>query len=599
LGDVTLDPREQAHGYESEQRVRATRSQGEAPEVRSANTPRRLPWVISGVVRDATGGGLVTHAKITAMDDGSHWRWEANTAKDGTFRIDLERVRELTPFARRSLLFTLVAQAAGFQRGFRRFALPWESEDRFRWNLELELERGAIIHGRVLYAPGGGASGVTVRLRRRGQDEQKDQLADTDKDGKYLFDVGTRGDYRVKLDRPRQGVGPDGVEVVVRAFESIEARDLYVGGQSIGGRLFFGDGSPLARTEVILDDLASWRTLSVMSDVHGGFDFRGLLPGKYEVVVYGFFDNYSSGPLRPGGDRHEFRIDNSCLKAEVVDRLGWSVPEAEVGMHVWPAAQADQALASLRSNDLYAAFQLPVRSTSCRYTQLIETGSLVWCQAAAPGAQPVESLFKIRPGQNTKRFVVKKPKELTRVTFDVRDERGEPCPELEVSAEFGTGGFPLFEDRRLAGELPSLSLPPGDYRFRVVPVASGAGPTPQLSPYLCEARLHALPGRHHTIRLVARAGARIRLSFRCLDSERFTESDLMLVAQRGQLPPVEINRFDVLGGEPDDVGKGCVLGVKWTFEPGRWTFHLLVKDVERATQVALLKSGSVTALRFK
>ncbi|MHC4408283.1 MAG: sigma-70 family RNA polymerase sigma factor, partial [Planctomycetota bacterium] len=166
---------------------------------------------------------------------------------------------------------------------------------------------------------------------------------------------------------------------VVPALDT-EPTEFLLGGTMLRGRVLDESGSPLQGAKVYVAKTYDTRlrgprpladTLPIVSDAEGGFSWRALEPGRYDVVVL------TEGPARGAHKRIEIARGESepfvdvnvrqfpYMKIRVVDDLGQPVRvpldqlrtfPKERGTYTWSIGSADDGMSVLIGTERFGAF---------------------------------------------------------------------------------------------------------------------------------------------------------------------------------------------------------------------------------------------------
>ncbi|MCY3001853.1 MAG: carboxypeptidase-like regulatory domain-containing protein [Planctomycetota bacterium] len=284
-------------GAERDHRARVA---GVKPGTRDLELVLAAPLELSGRVLDTLGAPVVGATVRAIEDSGGMMRSIGGrrvnskpTGDDGSFVVS-----DLSPGT-----WSLDARAEGFTR-----CAPVDvtlARDEVHEPLELKLERGGAILGRVLRPDGTPAAGASVRqritmesLRSIGAEENGvPRSATAGEDGNFRF--GELGAGLVQLVASLDGFATSTiVEAQVKPGE--ETRDvvltLRIGGR-ITGEVYAKDGTPAAGAQVIAQltaDPLSQRFAT--SDREGLFAFEHMAPGAYQVLHIPGMGGGSSNP---------------------------------------------------------------------------------------------------------------------------------------------------------------------------------------------------------------------------------------------------------------------------------------------------------------
>jgi hypothetical protein len=152
-------------------------------------------------------------------------------------------------------------------------------------DIEVALERGVRVSGRVTGPDGGAAGGVLVRVdpaaSTRGA-AMNDPFTLTDPDGEYLLDSVDPGPTTLAFSRS----GLLTVRKNVTLSGSSAEVDAQLGaGSSISGLVVFDSGAPVANAEVRAWSAAEATDKSALTDESGTFGIANVAAGHYEITA--------------------------------------------------------------------------------------------------------------------------------------------------------------------------------------------------------------------------------------------------------------------------------------------------------------------------
>ncbi|TAJ11806.1 MAG: carboxypeptidase regulatory-like domain-containing protein [Planctomycetota bacterium] len=228
-------------------------------------------------------GAPIAGARVCAMLP--YDRGVSITAEDGAF--------ELSGVDPRARDVNIRASAAGFAIAQIRVA----GEAGSAGTVELRMERGARVSGRVLLPSGAPAEGVLVWANETGQaSPQPDELHWTDADGTFAIEGLARGVRSLRL--VRNDFVPGRARVVVPDdLSPIEGLELRLAiGRSIAGRVVRGDGAPVPWAYVVVEQAGvpeenvEWLGAGTHTNSDGRFRFGGVAEGalRFTVLKRGF-----------------------------------------------------------------------------------------------------------------------------------------------------------------------------------------------------------------------------------------------------------------------------------------------------------------------
>ncbi|QDU66612.1 carboxypeptidase-like regulatory domain-containing protein [Engelhardtia mirabilis] len=181
-------------------------------------------------------------------------------------------------------LLAVRAGAPGYLPQFAR--LPWTGD---RVEARLELKRGATVVGRMVDVGGAPLGGGWVRFDPIGEDRDPIfRQVIMPRDGYFAVQAPDPGGYQVSAELIGLGTS---AQVRVRIDSSAES-DVgtltLVGPGSIAGRTVFPSGEPVPgfglRLEAIGAQGLGFRSAVVETDEEGGFVFKGLAQGRYDLT---------------------------------------------------------------------------------------------------------------------------------------------------------------------------------------------------------------------------------------------------------------------------------------------------------------------------
>jgi protocatechuate 3,4-dioxygenase beta subunit len=234
---------------------------------------------VSGIVTDAAGEP-VTNATVVLS--------RAHMSSDGSFSFVMTTRDEAEVDAQGRFVYEevapgeidLEARAPGYRAVERTLEVPQGADLE---DIELPLEAGAIVAGRVLRADGTPAVGARVGPVRQGEPigPSASSRARTDGDGAYLLDGLPPGPATIEAT----------ADAGLRAVRDVELREgrneldlRFEGGQEVTGRVEDESGAPLAAAHVRLEPLGSMRSgPETTTGAAGRFGFEGVRAGQYRV----------------------------------------------------------------------------------------------------------------------------------------------------------------------------------------------------------------------------------------------------------------------------------------------------------------------------
>ncbi len=176
----------------------------------------------------------------------------------------------------------LTVQAPGFAEGkLSGFTLE---EGKVLENLEIALEPGSTLTGRITSSEGTAIAGASIRMERAGDDSPMPQFAEkrttTDSNGDYKLESLPSGELSIVFDKA-------GFQTE-RKTARLSGRELRLDVRLSRGRDFSGTvtteaGAPVADATVHAQSAAvDAQRRSARSDTNGNFKFEGLTPGRYQ-----------------------------------------------------------------------------------------------------------------------------------------------------------------------------------------------------------------------------------------------------------------------------------------------------------------------------
>ncbi len=172
----------------------------------------------------------------------------------------------------------VVVQAEGFQpRTLLGVQLPLEQD------LEVRLEMGGLLSGRVESTAGDPISGALVTLLREGAAEARLRLPSSiaDSDGRFEFDGIAAGRYTLRASKENFLDGEIGGLEVEAGQGREDLSVILASGSEIGGVVLSPEGALVATAQVSVRQAG--RRIEAASDHQGRFLLRGLVPGPAEV----------------------------------------------------------------------------------------------------------------------------------------------------------------------------------------------------------------------------------------------------------------------------------------------------------------------------
>jgi hypothetical protein len=253
---------------------------------------------VRGIVRDANGSPIAGALVHGANDDIPYGRSSTTTDEQGRFILG-----GISPYA----ATTIIAQTDGGGTHASIAGESTQSWEQTRWvSLDLVLQPGAALHGRVLY---GGKPRVGVRMKlQRTLGDNKNRYYPwgevvTDADGRYRIGGLTAGDgYMFEIYDDEGLLSPDWhhqspyIQRIPADKPEIELPDVLLvsRGQSLGGMVVDPQGRPVSGITVSAS-LADGRMLSrpptgpvpwTKTDEDGRFELSQLPDELIELIAY-------------------------------------------------------------------------------------------------------------------------------------------------------------------------------------------------------------------------------------------------------------------------------------------------------------------------
>jgi len=339
-----------------------------------------------------------------------------------------------------------------------------------------------VVAGRIVGDDGPGCDRGALALRHA--TDERGGSAETEGDGSVRVRGLSPGEYKVTV-KCEGFVAPAQVEAVTIADRSVSDLTWKVArGQAIGGVVVDDAGKPVPRIEVLASATTEpgappptqTTSSSAQTDARGKFAVTGLLPGRYEVMVYAAETSRSTPPvptsvtLPKGQDVTDLRIALPAtgeLRGTIRDPQGRPVGGAEVLLsdgvdtqHTVAGDAGDFVFAHVAAGEYRAVPRL------------------AGVAAAGPGERddaPKGAVVKIRSGA-TETVTLVIAGASGKISGVVRDEGGAPVTDAFVEATQESAGppgarrglsflqKPILTD--VEGRFSLEKLPPGKHRLR-------------------------------------------------------------------------------------------------------------------------------------
>ncbi len=352
----------------------------------------------------------------------------------------------------------LLAEAAGYRSRRLRVEIP---EERDAGPLEIALETGAVVEGRVL-AGGQPVAQAQVSAHPTAQVEvHSGTLVQTDGDGRFRLAGLVVGRHSIEVN------AADGRQ----AREELEVRpgtqqlDFQLPGGEVTGRVIDAAGRPVAAADL---HLAGPLARAGQSTADGTYAFRALPPGVYLLAAHHPEHGKADQPDVQVGDRPvalpDLVLEQAADAATLTGRLLGLARRDLAEARVWASAIAlDEAAPTLDTISAPVAGQIGVDG-SYRLTGLAPG---TWQIGAAAGERrPLRRELRLAAGEQAV-LDLEFTAGLTlsgRVTLD-----GQPAVDLQVLLQPEGGATQTRHD----GSFALRDLAPGAYTLEVVVHASG------------------------------------------------------------------------------------------------------------------------------
>ena len=430
---------------------------------------------VSGSVVDPNGspvGGARIELRLTLGDHATIADATVQTGRDGTYQALLKDWRELPQITRSTLRLSGRASAPLLHEWRWTYAdLISAGSNRIR--LDLQIEPGAMLTGRVLLADGRPCRGATVTPRS--QEQRGAPWRRTDKRGHYMIPIIESGCFEIAAAHYGFGVS-DAVIVDLDQGLDVCAPDLVIRpGESIEGVVVYPDGRPAGRLALEAESIRAdrepveeigLRQGRTETDLDGRFTFAGLVAGEFTITcpVTGAELTCDRDRYATGGKKARLTLRLYRMRVRTLDEVGrgalgakfcYSYPRSET--ITWASSR------TVTSLDGIEFIELPWLEAPREYT--FELASQL--TEAVHGKLVIEADRFETPIE----LVIGKPLEVGYLRLSVRGEGGEVLREVKgrLSPQpFRTGGGHDFQIRSEDGTR-RLEAPAGRYRVSVRP----------------------------------------------------------------------------------------------------------------------------------
>ncbi|MFQ5507662.1 MAG: carboxypeptidase regulatory-like domain-containing protein, partial [Planctomycetota bacterium] len=325
---------------------------------------REKGWWLSGQVKDQDSRPVARAEVSVWISRGDVREPIADLRADevGRYEADVTAVKKLSALQRRFASLRAGAHADGFLPGKSRHLEPLPAEDLATWEgeLDLRLEAGKTLRGRVLTEAGAPVSGASVRCLPRAAGGSRSS-AKTGKDGLYELGIREAGEFwlvarsarhgiafspTIRLDPSQDSEAPD---LRLREEGVIEGKALYADGTTVPDLVLgYWWSEPLAPDPLGAErewpaELVegSSRGHSFRTDEHGCFRIAGLRPGIYRITVQS--RKYERAYHFATGTRDaRIVVDLHRLRVRVMDARGGPLCNSSLAWRSWSPANAQE-----------------------------------------------------------------------------------------------------------------------------------------------------------------------------------------------------------------------------------------------------------------
>lgn len=508
----------------------------EAPEVDE--------WRLWGRVRAPDGSALVgVQVRVALTELRAVFSESAWTDEEGRYELSLQPLREMDATERVVCSLEVFAVADGFLPRQQNVA-PLPADSGVAWDvaLDLMLETGRAVVGRVVDRAGGAIGGAQVTLiRRPAPPAVDDPNADGTIGAGTVEDLGFElaladGSFSIPLHsldgalelRARDDVAGSATHAFVARPDEmvVDVGEVVVEpAHAVSGWMRLRDGSPLANHPVWVEDENTLAERAapptggmrrgptrrvVYTDAEGWFSTSSLSTPARFLEVMGARIDPQRFAVEPSPSAYV--VDGCLLTIRAVGPTGRTLPVVSCEARIWGPDEVPDDLESATAQGRMPAARSLYSSGSSRSgecTELVPPGAGVACIIGHDALGRVVRGIRVPMGTSRLLEVVEfaPVTEPARVLVEVVDDLGEACVNASVQVFTSTGFFPM---RTVAGEegRMELELAPGPYRLVIT---SGERTVLGQSNVPTQVHLQLAAGDSRTVRAVTPRGGFLRV----------------------------------------------------------------------------------------
>lgn len=348
--------------------------------------------------------------------------------------------------------------------GFRRKRVPGlQIPERGEPYVEISLERGAAIEGRVLDGEGRPARGAMVRAEGERTDAGVLSFAGgrTDAEGRYRLDGLEVGPHQVHAESPERDLR---AQRVLEVRPGTNRLDLtFPSGVEVSGQAVDEQGDPVPGATVLLWPVQSGQSRQTTSTASGSFTFTDVVEGEYRLrgSSRGFAASSMPSPIRVGRnpvDGLELRLTSGAvIRGRILGLAPEDRDDVHVSAHVLEGG--DLAQGTVDAEGSY---------------RIAGVGPGQWSVFANLSSASTHGVVEVRPGDEEVVLDLQLPEGFTlsgRILLD-----RAPLPGALVSVRGGVPETPVEGQAQSVhdGSFSISHLPPGSYTL-LVALSTGVG----------------------------------------------------------------------------------------------------------------------------